>query len=319
MDLFESVASGLLVALVLGLTRRGLARRHRLSLPTDHRQEIPMGRPGQFRRPQLAPGSHQELLDLLYGLHRQAGGRLSVRRLAESTGLPHSTVHKALTHPDLPGLHVAVAIGLALADEVLQSESDTDRETYLDGVDRQITDLWRAASQEGAPPTDVTVRAAVERAWADMARPRWRVGTSLAGAIERCSVLSTTVRAGVVSVTVAAPDREALRLVEKPAAWHVEFGQRVSWYLQYHVGLSLGVDLRDGRPQPLLPRRQSSRPKEEDQFALPRLQSDEYILSLRAELGSICRCGRHTHPQECWRARTTGTPQGPTTGSTPAR
>lgn len=33
MDFFESVASGLLVALVLGLTRRGLARRHRPAPP----------------------------------------------------------------------------------------------------------------------------------------------------------------------------------------------------------------------------------------------------------------------------------------------
>ncbi|WP_406349278.1 hypothetical protein OHA44_37050 [Streptomyces sp. NBC_00144] len=93
-----------------------------------------------------------------------------MRRLALCTGLPHSTVHKALTHP---GLHVAVAIGLALADEVLQSESDSDRETYLDDVDRQITDLWRAACQEGAPPTGLTVCAAAERAWADMVRPIW--------------------------------------------------------------------------------------------------------------------------------------------------
>ncbi|WP_331737275.1 hypothetical protein [Streptomyces sp. NBC_00019] len=318
MDFFESVASGLLVALVLGLTRRGLARRHRLVPPTDHRQEIPMGRPGQFRRPQLAPGSHQELLDLLYDLHRQAGGRLSVRRLAECTGLPHSTVHKALTHPDLPGLHAAVAIGLALADEVLQSESDTDRETYLDDVDRQITDLWRAASQEGAPPTGLTVRAAVERAWAVMARPLWGVETLLTQAVGRCSVLSTTMRAGVVSVAVAAPDREALRLVCEPASWHVEFGRLVSQYLQYHVGLSLEVDLRDGRPRPPLRRRKVSRPREE-RFALPRLQSDEYITALLATLDSICRCGGHTHPRECWQARSTETPQDPTTRSTPAR
>lgn len=319
MDFFESVASGLLVALVLGLTRRGLARRHRPVPPTDHRQEIPMGRPGQFRRPQLAPGSHQELLDLLHDLHRQAGGRLSVRRLAECTGLPHSTVHKALTHPDLPGLHVAVAIGLALADEVLQSESDTDRETYLDDVDRQITDLWRAASQEGAPPTDLTVRAAVERAWADMARPLWGgAETLLTQAVGRCSVLSTTMRAGVVSVTVAAPDKEALLLVSKPASWHVEFGRQVSLYLQYHVGLSLDVDLRDGRPRPPLPQRQVSGPQEE-RFALPRLQTDEYITALSVRLNTICRCGGHTHPRECWQARSTGTPQDPTTGSTPAR
>lgn len=319
MDFFESVASGLLVALVLGLTRRGLARRHRPVPPTDHRQEIPMGRPGQFRRPQLAPGSHQELLDLLHDLHRQAGGRLSVRRLAECTGLPHSTVHKALTHPDLPGLHVAVAIGLALADEVLQSESDTDRETYLDDVDRQITDLWRAASQEGAPPTDLTVRAAVERAWADMARPLWGgPETLLTQAVGRCSVLSTTMRAGVVRVTVAAPDKEALLLVSQPASWHVEFGQQVSLYLQYHVGLSLDVDLRDGRPRPPLPQRQVSGPQEE-RFALPRLQTDEYITALSGRLNMICRCGGHTHPRECWQARSTGTPQDPTTGSTPAR
>lgn len=144
------------------------------------------------------------------------------------------------------------------------------------------------------------------------------VETLLTQAVGRCSVLSTTMRAGVVSVAVAAPDREALRLVCEPASWHVEFGRLVSQYLQYHVGLSLEVDLRDGRPRPPLRRRKVSRPREE-RFALPRLQSDEYITALLATLDSICRCGGHTHPRECWQARSTETPQDPTTRSTPAR
>ncbi|MFJ8855181.1 hypothetical protein [Streptomyces sp. NPDC102437] len=115
---------------------------------------------------------------------------------------------------------------------------------------------------------------------------------------------------------MAAPDWEALRLVEEPAFWHVEFGRQVSQYLQYHVGLSLDVHLRDGRPRPPLPRRQVSRPLEE-RFALPRLQGDKYMTSLSAKLEAVCRCGGHTHPRECRRARSTGTPQDPT-GSTPS-
>ncbi|WP_159403661.1 hypothetical protein [Streptomyces sp. NRRL S-646] len=89
----------------------------------------------------VCPGSREELIDFLYDLNLQAGWKPSVRRIAALAELSHSTGHKALTRRDLPDLHVIVAIGLALADEVCVADSDFDRDAYLDGIDRRMTEL----------------------------------------------------------------------------------------------------------------------------------------------------------------------------------
>ncbi|MFF3144019.1 hypothetical protein ACFVRU_20420 [Streptomyces sp. NPDC057927] len=156
---------------------------------------------------------------------------------------------------------MVVAIGLALADEAHIPAPCTDRETYLDGVDHRVTELWHAATREGTPPAAGTVRAAVEQVWFDLAqKPLSATNNRQKSAVARSTVLSTTMRAGVVTVLVAVPDREAHDCILEPAFWQYIFSLRVSTYLQHHVGVTVNVDVRDGRPRPPLPLRQSARP-----------------------------------------------------------
>ena len=52
-------------------------------------------------RPDLPPGPHRDLVTALHDLHHRAGWP-SLRTLARETGVSHTTVSKAMSHPALP-------------------------------------------------------------------------------------------------------------------------------------------------------------------------------------------------------------------------
>lgn len=198
-----------------------------------------MGRPGQFSKPHLPPGSHRDLIDLLHDLHLKGGGRMSIRDIAERARQPHSTVHKALTGPELPDLHVAIGIGLALARAVRTD----DHEAHQDDVDRRIEQLWREAAREGQPPSGESVRTAVRECWGEFARGEgeWaRLARQLPPSADltqlaRCTILSTDLRSGLVTVVASTPDWDALGVVEDPQQWHQIFEVAVIKRLDYFL------------------------------------------------------------------------------------
>ncbi|WP_331720529.1 hypothetical protein OG851_42945 (plasmid) [Streptomyces sp. NBC_00161] len=207
-----------------------------------------MGRTGRFTVPDLPPGSHQELVDLLHSLHLRAGGNMSVRDIGERARLPHSTVHKALTGTELPSLHVAMAIGLVLANSV----PTADRDRHLDRVHERIHQLWNDAAAEGRPPNRETLKAAVEKTWAEFSRVEGWARCVLNDRHElrllaKCPILSINLRSGLVTVVVSTPDWETLGLVEDPQEWHQYFQtaviQKLDYYLHVVVKLVPGFDL----------------------------------------------------------------------------
>ncbi len=72
---------------------------------------------GGLPRPDLAPGPHRELVDVLHSLHHRAGWP-SLRRLAAQTGVSHTTVSKAMSSPALPAWGVAELLVEALGGDV---------------------------------------------------------------------------------------------------------------------------------------------------------------------------------------------------------
>ena len=65
---------------------------------------------GALPRPEVPPGPHRELVDALHDLHHRAGWP-SLRRLAEQTGVSHTTVSKALSSAAAPQLGDGRAVG----------------------------------------------------------------------------------------------------------------------------------------------------------------------------------------------------------------
>lgn len=248
-----AVVSGVIVDLTGWLGRQWRVRSLALtpaSLPYSE-EDPQMGRPGQFSKPDLPPGSHRALIDLLHDLHLKGGGKMSLRGIAERARQPHSTVHKALTGMELPDLHVAISIGLALARAVRCD----DQEALQDDVDGRIERLWMAAAREGQPPTKESVRAAVKECWGEFARGEgeWAeaatlypgTGTDFAQ-LARCTLLSTDMRSGLVTVVVSTPDWDALGAVEDPQTWHRFFEaaviRRLDYYLHVRVESVPGFD-----------------------------------------------------------------------------
>ncbi|WP_331740614.1 hypothetical protein OG323_37905 (plasmid) [Streptomyces cyaneofuscatus] len=174
-----AVASGVIVDLANWLGRRWRTRSPALApAPQPILEEDPsMGRPGQLSKPELSPGAHRDLIDLLHDLHLK-GGKMSLRNIAERCRQPHSTVPKALTGQDLPSLHVAMAIGLALA----RAARSDDQEATQDHVDGQIERLWQTAAQEGKPPSAESLRIAVRECWTEFAQGKgeWASGEEVA-------------------------------------------------------------------------------------------------------------------------------------------
>jgi len=88
---------------------------------------------GALPRPEVPPGPHRELVDGLHDLHHRAGWP-SLRRLAEQTGVSHTTVSKALSSPALPSWGTVELLVEAMGGDVPQAR-----------------ELWLAAS---APADD---------------------------------------------------------------------------------------------------------------------------------------------------------------------
>ena len=89
---------------------------------------------GALPRPEVPPGPHRELVDVLHDLHHRAGWP-SLRRLAEQTGVSHTTVSKALSSPALPSWGT-----IELLVEVMGGDVPQARE------------LWLAASAPSSGP-----------------------------------------------------------------------------------------------------------------------------------------------------------------------
>lgn len=89
---------------------------------------------GALPRPEVPPGPHRELLDVLHDLHHRAGWP-SLRRLAERTGVSHTTVSKALSSPALPSWGTVELLVEAMSGDVPQAR-----------------ELWLAASAPSRDP-----------------------------------------------------------------------------------------------------------------------------------------------------------------------
>ncbi|MBD3923024.1 AAA family ATPase [Nocardioides cavernae] len=82
----------------------------------------------------MPPGPHRELVDMLRDLHHRAGWP-SLRRLAEQTGVSHTTVSKALSSTALPSWGTVELLVEALGGDVSRAR-----------------ELWVAASTPSADP-----------------------------------------------------------------------------------------------------------------------------------------------------------------------
>ena len=89
---------------------------------------------GALPRPEVPPGPHRELVDVLHDLHHRAGWP-SLRRLAEQTGVSHTTVSKALSSTALPRWGTVELLVEAMGGDVAQAR-----------------ELWLAASTPSAGP-----------------------------------------------------------------------------------------------------------------------------------------------------------------------
>ncbi|MFC7723910.1 ATP-binding protein [Nocardioides sp. GCM10028917] len=89
---------------------------------------------GALPRPEVPPGPHRELVDGLHDLHHRAGWP-SLRRLAEQTGVSHTTVSKALSSPALPSWGTVELLVEAMGGDVPQAR-----------------ELWLAASAPSGDP-----------------------------------------------------------------------------------------------------------------------------------------------------------------------
>lgn len=114
-----------------------------------------MGRAGAIKQPILAHGPVRDLNMALHELHRRSGFP-SVREIARTVGLGHSTVHNVFAQARLPQYDqlMAVAGCLALRDFAQSLIS----EQKLDAVSGRFHDLWQRAKiadevQRGHQPT----------------------------------------------------------------------------------------------------------------------------------------------------------------------
>ncbi|HEU4337499.1 MAG TPA: AAA family ATPase [Nocardioides sp.] len=89
---------------------------------------------GALPRPEVPPGPHRELVDALHDLHHRAGWP-SLRRLAEQTGVSHTTVSKALSSPVLPRWGTVELLVEAMGGDVARAH-----------------EMWVAASRPSTGP-----------------------------------------------------------------------------------------------------------------------------------------------------------------------
>ncbi|WP_147959925.1 hypothetical protein [Streptomyces sp. wa22] len=233
-----AVASGVTIELVMRCLRRWRTptKPPEASPPAlATTEEVPpMGRPGHITKPDLPPGAHRELVDLLHDLHVRSG-RMSMRTIGELTRRPHTTVHKALSSPELPDLHVVMAIGLVLANVVRSSDQDA----LLDDVQERIETLWKKAAHEGRPPAVGTILEVVTETWAEFSRGEgmasWGINLPDYSQLARCPFLSVTLRNGLVTLVVSTPDWAAINAVEDPQQWHRLFECAVIKKLDYFL------------------------------------------------------------------------------------
>jgi transcriptional regulator with XRE-family HTH domain len=102
---------------------------------------------GALPRPEVPPGPHRELVGVLHDLHHRAGWP-SLRRLAEQTGVSHTTVSKALSSATLPRWGTVELLVEAMGGDVAQ-----------------VRELWLAASTPSAGPGTALGASRCSRAW----------------------------------------------------------------------------------------------------------------------------------------------------------
>lgn len=223
----------------------------------DAREDI---RVSALPRPDLPPGPHLDLVTALHDLHHRAGWP-SLRTLARSTGVSHTTVSKAFSHASLPSWGT-----LELLVET------------MGGARADFHPLWLSATIPATAPTSVTSLIAGRTNELATVRRHLESGTALLVITGEAGVGKTTlVSAAVVSAEVFVavghcvplstevpllPIVEALRVIHTSDA-----GQ---WFTQALDGCPAYVRTSLSRLLPELDAGQET-PAPDDQWGLERL------------------------------------------------
>jgi len=139
---------------------------------------------GALPRPEVPPGPHRELVDALHDLHHRAGWP-SLRRLAEQTGVSHTTVSKALSSPALPSWGTVELLVEAMGGDVAHAH-----------------ELWVAASTPTGPDGEPgAVRIAGRVAELRVVRDHLTAGTGLMLVTGEAGIGKSTLVAAAVAST----------------------------------------------------------------------------------------------------------------------
>lgn len=140
---------------------------------------------GALPRPEVPPGPHRELVDALHDLHHRAGWP-SLRRLAEQTGVSHTTVSKALSSAVLPSWGTVELLVEAMGGDVPGAR-----------------ELWLAASTPSTDPDDErgAVRIAGRVAELKVVRRHLTSGTGLLLVTGEAGIGKSTLVAAAVAST----------------------------------------------------------------------------------------------------------------------
>jgi hypothetical protein len=264
MNVVENAAAGLIVATLIWLARwtrrRWLHRRHdrarrshtasAVTTITDPaKEQHAMGSPEHLTRPDLKPGAHRELIELMHNLHRQAkypSLRSMAKRMKEEMDMKVSTttLSNAMKEPTLAAKSTYAGMAQQLVAEINWGQHG-DPEAMADRIDRQVSHLWERASYSSRPPTDIIVRNAVREVWHTIGDGHGpdSVPREVVEAVRRSDVLTVDVDGKVVWVMVSTLGYEEVNVLdgdsESSKRWQSDFERLVSTWLDavVHVGL----------------------------------------------------------------------------------
>lgn len=252
MTFLEDVLAGLVVAVLswaMHRLRTWWTLKRPMRYPSQKSEPFLMGKHGDLTQPVLPIGPRRDLVELLRGLHGEAG--LSLRAVGQEAGLSAATVQKVLIGGRTSKAST-MSVGNALMLRAVQTRTHLNRaeqdQTLID-LDRQISALYKKAIEEDAGPHPVEVAAC--RLWDEIAqRACWNVHERLShdvwGAIEKSDL--TFARFYPVKRTVAVmvnvPDDESFRALKAgyyrgEPSWTDEFERALS----YKVDMLVRVEL----------------------------------------------------------------------------
>ena len=206
-----------------------------------------MGSRERLTRPDLKPGAHRDLIELMHNLHRKANYP-SLRSVAKPMGVKSpTTVSNAMTKPTLAPKGTYTALAQQLVASINWGQR-VDPEEIADRIDRQVSRLWESASYSNRPPTDMAVKNAVREVWRTIGEGRWPDSTprEVVEAVRQSDVLTVDVDGKMVWVTVSTLGYEEMDVLdgdnESSKRWQSDFERLVSTWLDavVHVGLIVG-------------------------------------------------------------------------------